>query len=149
MGLRFWAVWIILGVFVAMPVAGSEGERSKEAEVHPSAVERGKTALTQTGFLKPEWSEGAYRNAGKLWDQPAPNPEHATRPVMRPPSRTDTACTRPPTRTTACPWACVAALDPTAPGRVSRSIAWPVMAARSGARVTWAWATLSSISRPC
>ena len=28
-----------------------------------------------TGFLKPEWSEAAYRRAGSLWDQPAPDPD--------------------------------------------------------------------------
>ena len=27
------------------------------------------------GFLKPEWSEAAYRNAARLWDQPAPDPD--------------------------------------------------------------------------
>src|SRR3954451_12890151 len=39
------------------------------------AVERGRVALTLTGFLKPEWSETAYRNAGRRWDQPAPDPD--------------------------------------------------------------------------
>src|SRR5437764_8239984 len=39
------------------------------------AAERGRVALTLTGFLKPEWSEAAYRNAGRLWDQPAPDPD--------------------------------------------------------------------------
>jgi mono/diheme cytochrome c family protein len=32
-------------------------------------------ALTFQGFLKPEWSDAAYRNASHLWDQPAPDPD--------------------------------------------------------------------------
>jgi mono/diheme cytochrome c family protein len=39
------------------------------------AAERGRVALTLKGFLKPEWSEGVYRNAARLWDQPAPDPD--------------------------------------------------------------------------
>jgi hypothetical protein len=41
----------------------------------PSAAERGRVALTLTGFLKPEWSEATYGHAGRLWDQPAPDPD--------------------------------------------------------------------------
>ena len=52
---------------------GTEGSRQRA--VDRSAVERGRVALTLTGFLKPEWSESAYRNAGQLWDQPAPDPD--------------------------------------------------------------------------
>jgi Cytochrome c len=38
-------------------------------------AERGRVALTLKGFLKPEWSEGVYRGASRLWDQPAPDPD--------------------------------------------------------------------------
>jgi mono/diheme cytochrome c family protein len=40
-----------------------------------AAAERGRVALTLKGFLKPEWSEAVYRNAARLWDQRAPDPE--------------------------------------------------------------------------
>ena len=38
------------------------------------AVERGRLALTSTGYLKPAWGEGAYRGVAKLWDDP-PSPD--------------------------------------------------------------------------
>ena len=41
-----------------------------------AAAERGRVALTLKGFLKPEWSEAVYRNAARLWDQPAPDPDN-------------------------------------------------------------------------
>ncbi len=45
------------------------------AGLDEAAAERGRVAMTLKGFLKPAWSEGAYRNAGRLWDQPAPDPD--------------------------------------------------------------------------
>ena len=39
------------------------------------AAERGRVALTATGYLKPAWSDDAYRKAGKLWGERAPDPE--------------------------------------------------------------------------
>ena len=44
--------------------------------VDAAAAERGRVALTLKGFLKPEWSEAVYRNAARLWDQPAPDPDN-------------------------------------------------------------------------
>jgi mono/diheme cytochrome c family protein len=46
------------------------------ASVDAAAAERGRVALTLNGFLKPEWSEGVYRNAARLWDQPAPDADN-------------------------------------------------------------------------
>jgi hypothetical protein len=40
-----------------------------------AAAERGRVALTLEGFLKPEWSAAVYRDASRLWDQPAPDPD--------------------------------------------------------------------------
>ncbi len=40
-----------------------------------AAAERGRTALVLEGFLKPEWSTAAYRNAGRQWEGPVPDPE--------------------------------------------------------------------------
>ena len=45
------------------------------APLDRAAAERGRAALLLEGFLKPEWSEAAYRNAGRLWEGPAPDPE--------------------------------------------------------------------------
>jgi mono/diheme cytochrome c family protein len=68
-------IWLILGGLAASRAAGSEPKGAETTAVDRSATERGRIALTLTGFLKPEWSESAYRNAGGLWDQPAPVPE--------------------------------------------------------------------------
>jgi hypothetical protein len=38
------------------------------ASVDAAAAERGRVALTLNGLLKPEWSEGVYRDAARLWD---------------------------------------------------------------------------------
>ncbi|MDR3636392.1 MAG: c-type cytochrome [Isosphaeraceae bacterium] len=38
-----------------------------------AAAERGRVALTQTGHLKPGWSDAAYRKAGTLWNRSAPD----------------------------------------------------------------------------
>jgi hypothetical protein len=37
-------------------------------------AERGRVALTSTGYLKPAWSEAAYANASKSWGISAPDP---------------------------------------------------------------------------
>lgn len=39
------------------------------------AAERGRKALTSTGYLKPSWSAEAYKNVGKLWGGPDPELE--------------------------------------------------------------------------
>jgi mono/diheme cytochrome c family protein len=41
----------------------------------PSPAERGRSALTARGFLKPGWKDQAYRNAGKLWGPGSPDPD--------------------------------------------------------------------------
>jgi hypothetical protein len=48
---------------------------SKAGDPDPAAVERGRVALTSTGYLKPAWSERAYAGAAKFWGAPAPDPE--------------------------------------------------------------------------
>ena len=40
----------------------------------PAAAERGRRALTLTGYLKAGWTEEAYRKAGKFWKEGAPDP---------------------------------------------------------------------------
>jgi mono/diheme cytochrome c family protein len=56
------------------PVQG--GDRSAPSSAFDlAAAERGKIALTLEGFLKPEWSDKAYRNASRLWGEPAPDPD--------------------------------------------------------------------------
>lgn len=38
-----------------------------------SAAERGRRALTSTGYLKPAWGEKAYAKAGRLWEEGSPD----------------------------------------------------------------------------
>ncbi len=40
-----------------------------------AAAERGRVALTLEGFLKPEWSDAAYRNVARLWGNSAADHE--------------------------------------------------------------------------
>ncbi len=69
-----WGIWFALGYLVAAPSPAGEPARSPGEVFDAAAAERGRIALTLQGFLKPEWSESAYRRAGRLWDQPAPDP---------------------------------------------------------------------------
>ncbi len=41
----------------------------------PAAVERGRVALTGTGYLKPAWKEDTYKKVGKFWGFEAPDPD--------------------------------------------------------------------------
>ncbi len=43
-------------------------------EPDSAAAERGRLALTSTGYLKPAWSAEAYQNVGTLWGPDSPNP---------------------------------------------------------------------------
>ena len=38
------------------------------------SAERGRVALTSTGYLKPAWSAESFANVSKLWNAPAPDP---------------------------------------------------------------------------
>ncbi len=75
--------WVVPGIFgVAATLANGSvrpvvaaGPASSQPAVGTTAIERGRLAMTQEGFLKPEWSESAYRDAAKLWDEPAPDPD--------------------------------------------------------------------------
>ncbi len=61
-----------------MAVSSPAGEPSRSpgdsltTRRRPSA---GRIALTLEGFLKPEWSDAGLSGAGRLWDQPAPDPD--------------------------------------------------------------------------
>jgi mono/diheme cytochrome c family protein len=83
MWVRSAGVWFVLDIVVpavifAGPFAGF-ARAGGPADLAPAAVnaaaERGRTALTLKGFLKPEWSDTVYRNASRFWDQTAPDPE--------------------------------------------------------------------------
>jgi mono/diheme cytochrome c family protein len=62
------------GLLAVRSPAGEAGGSPGEA-IDAAAAERGRIALTLKGFLKPEWSDVAYRRAGRLWDPPAPDPD--------------------------------------------------------------------------
>ena len=75
MWLRSISLAGVLGGFLIGVTGASEPEGSESIVADRSAADRGRIALTLTGFLKPEWSEAAYRRAGGLWDSPAPDPD--------------------------------------------------------------------------
>ncbi len=72
-----WSVGFAFGSLMAMtgPCPAGEPEGSPSRPLDATAVERGRVALTLHGFLKPEWRDAAYRRAGTLWDEPAPDPD--------------------------------------------------------------------------
>ena len=72
---RTTGLWVIVATTVVAVAQAADPNRSHRGAADPTAAERGRVALTLTGFLKPEWSEAAYRRAGRLWDQPAPDPD--------------------------------------------------------------------------
>ena len=83
MRVRSTGMWVGAGL-VVLAAAGGEpfGNRVMAGDATGSrpgadraAAERGRVALTLKGFLKPEWSEAVYRNAARLWDEPAPDPD--------------------------------------------------------------------------
>src|SRR5262249_28468559 len=64
----------LLGASFAGPAQAAEPAFARSA-IDQAAAERGRAALTLKGFLKPWWSAGAFGNAARLWDQPAPDPD--------------------------------------------------------------------------
>jgi hypothetical protein len=70
-----WAVAAVL----ALTDQVSAGEWSAAA-LDPAA-QRGRVALTTTGYLKPAWGETAYGQAGKRWDGGACAPDPVTEPA--------------------------------------------------------------------
>lgn len=55
--------------FEAFVMAGAPG--GAKPTLDAEAAERGRIALTLEGFLKPEWSDAAYRNVVRLWGDSA------------------------------------------------------------------------------
>ena len=75
MRLASWSGCVVLGCLIAAPSPAGEPDGSRGRVPDATAAERGRVALTLRGFLKPEWSDAAYRRAARLWDQPAPDPD--------------------------------------------------------------------------
>ena len=75
MRLTSWNGWVAVGCLMVVSCPAGEPEGSPGRVRDTTAAERGRIALTLQGFLKPEWSDAAYRRAGGLWDQPAPDPD--------------------------------------------------------------------------
>ena len=111
MGTRLRARLVVL-VAACAGLPGSPVEAGSPTKpavaIDLAAAERGRVALTLQGFLKPEWSEGTYENAARLWDQPAPD-SAKIRPLTRPRFAIVTASTRPLFLTMGCRWAFVGA----------------------------------------
>src|SRR4051812_6541907 len=62
--------WAIAGMVVLVGARGTRGD-----ELDPATVERGRIALTTTGYISAAWSEEAYRKVGQLWETAAPDPD--------------------------------------------------------------------------
>ena len=69
MGATRW----VLGGLMAL-IAASVGTASgKDRGPDPIAVERGRVALTEKGYLKPVWKAETYAKVGDLWESPHPD----------------------------------------------------------------------------
>ena len=53
---------------------GGQAARAGERDVDPAAAERGRVALTSTGYLRPAWASNTYAEVSRLWDIAAPDP---------------------------------------------------------------------------
>jgi hypothetical protein len=69
--------WVFGGLAAVASLASGVAAVSGDSPPPDSAAERGRIALTTTGYLKPAWGEATYRQAGRLWkgENPAPDPE--------------------------------------------------------------------------
>ena len=65
---------LIFQVAGACLILASQHNSSVGGDIDPAAAERGRVALTTTGYLKPTWPEATYTEVAKLWDTPAPDP---------------------------------------------------------------------------
>jgi mono/diheme cytochrome c family protein len=75
-GFGVWAAVVV--VSLALGVQSVQGEWP--ADALDSAAERGRLALTTTGYLKPSWGDGAYARAGQRWNGETPAPDAAAGP---------------------------------------------------------------------
>ena len=62
------AAW---GAVLGMAIGGA----ARGAAPDPEAAERGRIALTGSGFLAPAWSLDAYKRVGRFWGAGAPDPD--------------------------------------------------------------------------
>jgi hypothetical protein len=63
-----------LGGFIALVLLWGAVPASMAGENDRAAADRGRIALTSTGYLKPSWSAEAYANVSKLWGVTSPDP---------------------------------------------------------------------------
>jgi mono/diheme cytochrome c family protein len=62
-GVACGGAWAVIAL-----LSGGAPDRDRDA------IERGRISLTADCFLPPGWSLDAYKKAGALWDEPAPDP---------------------------------------------------------------------------
>jgi hypothetical protein len=65
----------LLAFWVAVLAVPGRPQAARASGPDAEAAARGKEALTLHGYLRPVWSEAAYKNVGKLWGEAAPDPE--------------------------------------------------------------------------
>jgi mono/diheme cytochrome c family protein len=69
---RFWLGLVLIPSVVCRPASFERfAHAGAEATPEPAAAERGRIALLLDGFLKPEWSDAAYRDVARLWGDSA------------------------------------------------------------------------------
>lgn len=73
MNLRILARISVFSLLVV--VFGSQVARAGTDTAKPSAVDRGREALTSRSVLKPEWSLDIYEKVAELWGDDAPDPD--------------------------------------------------------------------------
>lgn len=64
----------LLAILSTISILGLRAETSSAGDLEQAAAERGRLAMTSTGYLKPAWSAEAYQNVVKFWDAGAPDP---------------------------------------------------------------------------
>lgn len=69
-----WWILAVLAGLSGVAHAGDGAESRSRGDTLAEAAERGRVALTLRGFLRAEWSDAAFDRAGRLWDEPAPDP---------------------------------------------------------------------------
>lgn len=67
------ALGLAVGGDFVKPARGGDVANARKPD--SSAVERGRRALTQEGFLKADWSVDVFAKAARFWDEPAPDPK--------------------------------------------------------------------------
>jgi len=65
---------VLWALMSSVAVASGGTDAADAGEVDPAAAERGRVALTSTGYLKPAWAGKTYAEISRLWGGSTPDP---------------------------------------------------------------------------